>query len=154
MLVQTDQQPTTRSDKPRAGCMVRPPVGPHDSVPLVLLGYEIEKLNERLNEAFACIRTLNEENRIRCDEITALRGLVGNLKHEVGMEFEGFRVIPRAAAAKLLHRHPRTLKRWEKAKQLHPRYPFPNQVYYRVEEVEAVLGLALPSRPIQEVRER
>lgn len=148
MRVQDDQQPTTRNDTPRAECLVKSTVASPDSVPLLLLGYEIEKLKERLNEAFACIRTLNEENRIRCNEITALRGLVGDLKHEVGMEFEGFRVIPRVAAAKLLHRHPRTLKRWEKAKQLRPRYPFPNQVYYRVEEVEAVLGLALPSRPI------
>ena len=108
-------------------------------------GLELEKINGRLVEAYRLIKELNVANRQQVEEISDLRRRLDGLNHEVGCEYQGTRVIPRAAAGKLLHRTPRTLQRWEELGRLNPLYPFPNQVYYRQEEVVALVNSFGPS---------
>lgn len=103
------------------------------------LAQQIDKLNQRVEQVFASLRDLNTSKRSQDAAIADIRQRIDKLNEEVGFDFQGTRIIPRAAAAKLLGRTPRTLQRWEQVKQLRPLYPFPNQTYYRLDDVRALV---------------
>ena len=117
----------------------------------IFLAQQIENINQRIEQLFGCVRDLNSSHRSQDSELAELRRKLGTLNEEVGFDFQGTRIIPRAAAAKLLHRTPRTLRRWEQTKQLQPLYPSPNQAYYRLADVQALVesfGTARSGRAI------
>lgn len=103
----------------------------------VLMAENVNTLTQRIEDAFRNIRDLHAINRKQSEEIQSLRQQLGTLNTQVGFEFEGSRVIPRATASKLLHRTSRTLLRWESEGLLEPLH-IKSQVYYRLQQVEGL----------------
>lgn len=107
---------------------------------LAMLGVELEKIiDNKLADITRLIKNLNLTNSQNTADIKELREKLSKLNEDVGFDFQGTRLIPRAAAAKLLCRTPRTMKRWERLKRLEPLYPSENQVYYRLDQVQALV---------------
>jgi len=121
-----------------------------------LLVFELEKLiAKQMTEFNRLISDLNLSKREHAAELDELRKQLAKLNEDIGFNFQRTRIIPRAAAAKLLCRTPRTMKRWEQSRQLEPLYPSTNQVYYRLNQVEALVdSFAKTPQPVEKASGR
>ena len=120
-----------------------------------VLGLELERLiKEPIAELNRLISDLNLAKRQHDAELVEVRKQLAKLSEDVGFNFQGTRIIPRAAAARLLHRTPRTMQRWEHSRQLEPLYPSPNQVYYRLSQVQALVDSFENTKSLPETSDR